>query len=134
MSFARLNRRLRTLRKDFNTNSDLTFRRLITQSLTNVILTTPVDTGRARANWQISLGSPAISQLANEDPGGGGTIAAGTAKASQATTENIVFLSNNLPYIVALDNGSSPQAPAGFVEASVRAAIQSVLSNARLLS
>lgn len=37
-----------------------------------------------------------------------------------------VFISNNVPYIVYLNQGSSSQAPPGFVETAVEVAIQNV--------
>lgn len=68
---------------------------------------TPVDTGRAKANWNIGLGAINYKVTKNttftaiEPPKGSG--------------KKIIYITNNLPYINALENGSSTQAPKGMV-------------------
>lgn len=96
----------------------------------NLIETTPVDTGWARANWVPSIGvenrRPA---LANPEGPDVATAAArqGTGKAEIVTGYFLgrgkIFISNNVPYIVRLNEGSSQQAPAGFVQAAIRKAV-----------
>lgn len=85
-----------------------------------VILATPVDTGRARANWQIGLGSPVTVETAAKDQSGGATIARNAAKLAGRSRETTIFLSNNVDYIGDLNAGSSSQAPANFVELAVQ--------------
>lgn len=75
---------------------------------------TPVDTGRARANWLPSLNSPDIRIVA---PGAKPTIENTLTKFSLQDT---VLITNNLPYIRRLNDGSSQQAPKGFVEDAVQ--------------
>lgn len=95
----------------------------------NLIEDTPVDTGWARANWVPSIGvsydSPAV---APSDPG----QVSGQAAAQQAAVAGLtgyklrrgrVFISNNVPYIRRLNDGSSKQAPRGFVQAAIRRGI-----------
>ncbi len=86
-----------------------------------VVLATPVDTGRARANWIASLGSPVRIPTNDEDPSGQETIAVATtiAKARKASSGVPIFLANNVDYITKLNSGSSAQAPAGFVQTAV---------------
>lgn len=52
-----------------------------------LVLSTPVDTGNARAGWTVD------------------------AKAG--------LIENNVEYVAALNNGTSKQAPAGFIEAAI---------------
>lgn len=78
------------------------------------IKSTPVDTGRARGNWQTSVGTPADGTLERDDPGGSAAIAEVTAKTPNGAGQE-TFMSNNLPYIESLENGNSQQAPAGMV-------------------
>jgi hypothetical protein len=90
-----------------------------------LVLATPVRTGRARSNWIASFNIPSdevrgplevSAALSQNMP----TIA--TAKLG-----DIIYLSNNLPYIGSLNDGSSAQAPAGFVqkvEAAVKASVK----------
>lgn len=84
-----------------------------------VILDTPVDTGRARGNWQVSEGSPVKTATDTEDKSGRGPIAAVEAAAQKSDGDTPLFLSNNLPYIAELENGSSTQQPEGMVRKNV---------------
>lgn len=83
-----------------------------------IIRATPVDTGRARGNWQASVGSPVSGELDREDKAGSAAI----ADAEQSTPPGagqVTYLANNLPYIEALEMGSSTQAPEGMVRKNV---------------
>ncbi len=101
-------------------------RKAALQILTSVTLATPVDTGRARGNWNVRIGAPDGGASENKDRSGGATIAKGSAVISRALPNDTVFITNNLPYIVSLNDGSSKQAPAKFVERATQAAIESI--------
>jgi hypothetical protein len=91
---------------------------------TVVVLSTPVKSGRARANWQANVGEAA-----------GGTVPAPSvapAAVPQAMQQagraiamyngsGTIHITNNLPYIKRLNEGYSTQSPAGFVEMAVAA-------------
>jgi len=81
--------------------------------LSGVVLRTPVDTGRARANWQASVGQGGRGEVDAEDKGGGATIERGAAAIGRQRGFEQVVLENNLPYIGKLEDGSSRQAPDG---------------------
>ena len=84
-----------------------------------VIMGTPVDTGRARGNWQASVGAPAQSELSTTDKNGGKTIGAGSQAVSKAVG-NVFYISNNLPYMYRLEfEGWSNQAPSGWVRTAI---------------
>lgn len=88
----------------------------------DVVAGTPVDTGRARGNWQASIGSPADGTLEKTDKNGGTTINKG-AKVAKDATGNVFYLTNNLPYIYRLEfEGWSNQAPQGWVRTAVQRA------------
>jgi hypothetical protein len=70
---------------------------------------TPVDTGRAKANWNIVDGVTA--DLSTHDGSGSPVV--------RATSSNAYTISNNLPYIVPLEEGHSKQAPVGMVKVSI---------------
>lgn len=100
-----------------------------------VVLATPVDTGRARANWVVQLGSPYRQTIAPFVPGEKGSTGGANAQAAinqgQAALADVksgdqIFISNNLPYITRLNQGWSAQAPAAFVEQAVNAGVQAV--------
>jgi hypothetical protein len=89
------------------------------QALRGVVNKTPVDTGRARGNWQTTLGDPATGTLDTTDPGGNQTIARGSNTVTTSDPFSVIWLSNNLPYIERLENGYSQQAPNGMVSTTV---------------
>jgi hypothetical protein len=79
-----------------------------------VIKATPVDTGRARGNWQTSVGEPAPSEIDRNDKSGVQALGEAQAKTPEGAGQE-VFLTNNLPYIYSLEYGSSAKAPEGMV-------------------
>ena len=91
-----------------------------------LVLKTPVDTGRARANWLASVGQPSSEVSGREDPTGAAAISQAANEITRAQFFPVIYLNNNLPYIGALNAGSSQQAPAGFVEASINEAVRAV--------
>lgn len=104
--------------------TSLISRKIALDVLSRVVLATPVDTGRARANWQAEVGSAPTTELQTTDKGGGSTISQGSANIAthEQTPFSEINIVNNLPYIGRLNDGSSTQAPAGFVESAVDAA------------
>ena len=78
-----------------------------TDALRNLIQYTPFATGRARANWRVSYGTPATEFDWNrKDWSGMETYAEGEAKINSAlsVTESI-YIANNTPYIGDLEDG-----------------------------
>lgn len=75
---------------------------------------TPVRTGRARANWMISTGTPTeeIDDTTSPRHPTERTV-------PDASGDESYFIENNLPYIVGLEYGRSKQAPNGMVGLSV---------------
>ncbi len=78
----------------------------------------PVDTGRFRVSWQVG-----------ENAAPGGEKSAGTYSGipqidrigyQQEKLGNVYSVHNNLPYAEPLANGSSKQAPAGWVQGSAK--------------
>jgi hypothetical protein len=99
-----------------------------------LVTSTPVDTGRARANWIVSLGAPVFTVEAS--PGAGAATAKALAQGQSAIARwrgvGPIFISNSVPYIEPLDHGHSKQAPAGMTTQAIQAASQH-LRNARIL-
>ena len=98
------------------------------QVLTTLAQDTPVDTGAAVSNWVVSLGSSAGTRIAPHSPGHKGstrtensraTITLGSQVINQSVPEQIIHVANAVDYILDLNNGSSRQAPAGFVESAI---------------
>lgn len=100
-------------------NADIVTRKVCVEMLDRIVDRTPVDTGRARANWQTTVGSAAFSPVDKTDPSGSSAKAAGGAVIASMNLGATVWLSNALPYAQRLEYGSSQQAPAGMVRVTV---------------
>jgi hypothetical protein len=95
---------------------------------------TPRDTGWARSNWVPSIGAPvedpALAQLrGRRTPGQVSEAAARQIEASRSLLGydlkmGPIFTTNNVPYIIPLNEGHSLQAGAAFVQRSVGRALQ----------
>lgn len=96
-------------------NSDLVVRKIGIEVFRRVILKTPVDTGRARGNWSAAVGTVTFKATGIEDKGGGKAIAAMVGTVQTVNAGTVFYLTNTLPYIMRLEEGSSKQAPAGMV-------------------
>jgi hypothetical protein len=105
--------------------------------LRRIVMKTPVDTGRARGNWQLTLKERAEGEVGEDildatAAGTGeqaqdanavraaGTVIEGAAKVLRGLKPfSICYITNNVPYIVYLEEGSSKQAPQGMVALSL---------------
>ena len=81
-----------------------------------IVLNTPVRTGRARANWQIDI-VESNGIIYDEDKSGSKAIA--RAEQIIISMEGVVFITNNLNYIRKLEHGGSKQAPQGMVKIAI---------------
>lgn len=96
-------------------------RLLVLEALKGVVFMTPVDTGRARGNWQVSIGEPASSIPFNPGRNRKGrfvsssklsgeqaasfAIQAGEQVVAQIPPFSLVWISNNVEYILVLEFG-----------------------------
>lgn len=125
---------------------------IVVEAFSSVVLMTPVDKGRARANWQVSVNVPASGTTEAVDPTGGEVLA--KIKALDVQLGNTYFLTNNLPYagtleyggypvpvkkgtyvkgvgyVIKSEGGFSKQAPAGMVRVTM-ARIQTIVEDAK---
>ena len=100
-------------------------RRVVMQVFIDIVRRTPVDTGRARAAWQFSTGSPSgkippagdYPQLHGRDITKSAVAAAvsGAIATIETAPETVWYIANNVEYIQALEAGWSNQAPAGML-------------------
>lgn len=79
--------------------------------LGEIVLRSPVDTGRFRGNTMVTIGAPVFANIDVLDKTGGATIAAGQAVLSGLKPYTVIYIQNNLPYAERLENGHSKQAP-----------------------
>lgn len=93
--------------------------RVIAMAMLNeIVLRSPVDTGRFRGNNIVSVGGPVYTTTENLDKSGGETIQRGLSAMSGLEPYTQVFIQNNLPYAGPLEDGHSKKAPAGIYAVS----------------
>lgn len=133
---------LNGLAKLLDVKLEIVVRRVVLDLFTRVTKRTPVDTGRARASWDVKIGSPSAwvppeSKVSVAGKGrtrlgkgiagnklGSGALSGGKAKdvsgeVSAIDGTKIVFITTNLDYMEYLEAGSSKQAPIGMVTISI---------------
>lgn len=135
-------RRINFISKKINENANQAVRKAALAADQVAVLRTPVDTGRARSNWVVSIGQPELDQVAfSGSDSQAGNEAAATVKALNQANQALskydirlgpIYITNNLEYIIYLDEGSSPQAPDGITKFALQAA-RFQLKKARLL-
>ena len=82
-----------------------------------IIKDTPVDTGRARGNWQASIGSGEAGTI---DRFGQSEAIADVSNAASIAVGKVYFLTNNVEYIERLEFGWSKQSPSGMVRKNLQ--------------
>lgn len=127
-------RRIRVIVASLNGFVDQLIKKLVLDIVANLVAApsdggTPVDTGWARANWVPNIGSPVTSPAGSREQAEKGVLPSAqqagiAAMLSYKSSKGPVFISNNVPYILPLDRGSSKQAPKGFVRRAVVKAIR----------
>lgn len=107
-----------------------TMRMLILEATANLIESTPVDSGWARANWVPAIGAPKLYAGTKSPDGSQVTTAAARQQRAIAQSalykwgQGEAFVSNNVPYIGRLNDGHSQLAPSGFVQAAIERAVR----------
>ena len=105
-----------TLAKRTNTNLDTAIRKASLDLFRRVVLKSPIDSGRFRANWNFSVGAADYTTTESTVQGRGMQEA---MRAAAVPSGGVVCLSNGLPYARRLEYGYSKQAPYGMVRYSV---------------
>jgi hypothetical protein len=92
---------------------------------------TPIATGWARANWIANVATPKTDPVGTPE-------SVPSARAEQSASlggvlayrlrNGPVFISNNVPYILRLNDGHSGQAAAGFVQRAIQLAVTQLRS------
>jgi len=94
-----------------------------------VVTLSPVDTGRFKGNWQLTIGSPATSSLLRYDESVGIVLGDMQRVVRTLSPGQVAYIQNTVEYGYDLEYGSSPQArdPDGMVR--VTAAKFAILVN-----
>lgn len=120
---ASFSRGLQAWQRRFELSNDKAIRAVAMRLFENIIRRTPVDTGWARANWYPSLNKRIDPPSGNAPAGVSGLPPANPAAVvAQGRAGHVFWLQNGVPYILALENGSSQQAPSGMVQLSIQEA------------
>jgi len=96
-------------------NMDQAVRMTVVLASQGVIMNTPVDTGRLRANWQFGQSIP-HGELSGLDTAGAATIAKIAGQVTSLRAGGECWIVNNLPYAGKIEYGySTVKAPQGMV-------------------
>ncbi len=109
-------RRLKALVAEIEERSHRRVQAAARATLRALIESTPVSSGLTRANWQVGRSTPARGLVTGTDVTGTATLARGEAEITASGPGETIYISNNRPGVARLNDGSSRQAPAGFVE------------------
>ncbi len=114
---------------------DTVRKKVALEIFTQVVQKTPVDTGRARGNWLISVGQDTTGEVSRDDKKPKGSkpsfLSQEASKLNGCKGDDTIYICNNLPYIKSLEYGSSKQAPSGMVGltmANIRSKIDKFIS------
>ena len=94
----------------------------IVSNVTNgLVATTPVDTGWAQANWIPKIGSAFRGMVGSKKAVSRAAQLSGlvTVITSYTIRQKTVHITNNVPHIIPLNEGSSRKAPSGFVQIAI---------------
>ena len=131
--------RVKIVVQDLTAFTEKVVRRLSIEAHANLVAApleggTPIDTGWASANWVPSIGRSFEGTAGTAEQARARRVSTGQAEQGLAAVitryrlrQGPVFISNNVPYIGVLNDGSSAQAPAGFVQKAIAEAVRAVI-------
>lgn len=94
-------------------NADSHLKKIVGETLQQVIVRSPVMDGEFRASHKVTLDRPQNAYEKGFDLSGGATLAEGLKVASTAKIGGLVYIQSLSPYGTRLENGWSQQAPNG---------------------
>ena len=103
--------------KNIHRKADARVRRIALAAFQEINRGSPIDKGTFAANWVVSLDTiDRSSDLSKTSKDVNNTVTAATAVITNgAKLGTMVYISNAVPYACKLEDGYSPQAPAGVV-------------------
>jgi len=102
---------------------DVLHKKIIGETLQQVITRSPVMDGEYRASHKVTLASPQNTYEKGFDLSGGSTLAEGLKVASTAKIGGLVYIQTLSPYGTRLENGWSQQAPNGVYALSFQSVV-----------
>lgn len=120
---AQFNKVLEASAKKIHGDFEKFYKAVCIEVLKRIVLRTPVDTGRARGNWQVEIGAAASGTLEVKGSAGamaGDVMSKGIAKLSDIPAWSIVHITNNISYLYYLEyDRRSSQFPEGMIEVTL---------------
>lgn len=124
---AEFSRQLRAFNKTVKDDAEKLIRTVALTLEEELVLRTPIDTSRARTNWQLTVGSKPSSEVPFTEGSRGSTASEAYTAAMNAAVKAAAeiklgkptYVSNCVHYIVDLNDGTSRQAPRNFVSHAV---------------
>lgn len=107
---------------------DTVVRKITLDAWAGVVQTSPVDTGRFKANWNASHGAPDATYTFSTNQARGAMEA---RKALTLPVGGVNYLTNGLPYARRLEYGWSKQAASGVVRVTVQRIASSISRQVR---
>lgn len=111
--------------KNFNAvvddHNSKVFRKVCFDLYAEIVKRTPVDTGLARGNWRIGVGSVPTGTVDRKNKSGSKTAEEINKVPKRVKESTVVYIVNNLVYIWPLEQGWSSQAPNGMVSGAMQA-------------
>lgn len=131
-----LGAQIREFAKVVNRRIDYVHRSLAIQLFTAIVYDTPVDTGMARGSWWTSKDTPVMGGTTREDKTGADVTREIQQVCMSANVTDVLWMMNNVPYIVELEYGWSTKSPEGMVRinvARINTYVKEVVAEARNL-
>lgn len=104
-------------------NADSHLKKIVGETLQQVIVRSPVMDGEFRASHKVTLDRPQNAYEKGFDLSGGATLAEGLKVASTAKIGGLVYIQSLSPYGTRLENGWSQQAPNGVYALSYQSVV-----------
>lgn len=118
IDLAGFDRQRKVIEREIQEEAELIVRKLFLLLFAWLVQGTPVRTGRARNGWDTSTGSPS-DYVPPEGSDSYPEPAPPVGEAQRFRLGMILWIVNNVNYIVPLDEGSSQQAPAGMTAVAI---------------
>ncbi|MGY6625317.1 hypothetical protein [Acinetobacter johnsonii] len=104
-------------------NADSHLKKIVGETLQQVIVRSPVMDGEFRASHKVTLDRPQNAYEKGFDLSGSATLAQGLKVASTAKIGGLVYIQTLSPYGTCLENGWSQQAPNGVYALSFQSVV-----------
>lgn len=141
----RFSNQIREFNIDFSNFSNEVFRVTTIKFFNQIVQASPVDTGRFRANWFVTISRPSMRVEPNSKKSENQVNQRIERKINESMGSRVFWLTNNLPYSEVIEfggygdgsktlNGFSRQAPKGVVRVTAKRFSRIFNENARRLN